>query len=114
VATVSNQHDNGIGDGLRLICQIIHIHAMPAITTVDLVLLEESVWQGATTAAGTPMTLGFSAEDHTIRRQLHDRLHRWEQSCAVLDIRVTPDADGFRYVFAAGRDQLVVTVGRTT
>jgi hypothetical protein len=111
---VINDHDSGIGEGLRLTCQIIHIHAMPVGTTVDLILLEEAVWQGVTTVAGTPMTLVFSAEDQTMRRQLQDRLHRWEQTCAVLDIRVTPEADGLRYVFVAGRDQLVVTVGRTT
>jgi hypothetical protein len=114
VAAVINDHDDSIGDGLRLTCQIIHIHAMPDGTSVDLVLLEDYVWQDVTTAAGTPMTLGFSADDHIVRRQLHDRLHHWEQACAVLDVQVTPEADGFRYVFAEGRDQLVVTVGPTT
>jgi hypothetical protein len=104
VAEVINDHDDSIGDGLRLTCQIIHIHAMPDGTMVDLVLLEESAWQGATMPAGTPMTLGFSADDLTVRRQLHDRLHGWEQACAVIDVQISPDGDGLRYVFAAGRD----------
>ncbi|HYZ97103.1 MAG TPA: hypothetical protein VE575_00030 [Acidimicrobiales bacterium] len=95
---------------LRVSCQIIHREREADGTLIDLVTLEPTTFAGMTVPAGTPFPLAFAGGAPGALHEVDARMRLWEEACAVLDVAVGEDPRGVRYEFAAGHQQVVVTV----
>jgi|SRR5919106_5165472 hypothetical protein len=98
------------GSRLRVVCQIVRIDRDSEGTIVDLITLEPASVHGTPVSAGTPFTLGFTADHPQAQDELDGALRRWEQTCATLDLGVDDMPTGMRYEFSSGHRMLVVTV----
>jgi hypothetical protein len=97
------------GSRLRFVCQIIRIDRDADGTVVDLITLEPTTLRSSRLAAGTPFTLGFTA-DRDAQDELDGTLLGWEQACSTVDLGVDDVPTGVRYEFSSGHRMLVVTV----
>jgi hypothetical protein len=64
------------GSRLRVAGQIVHTDRVPDGTLVDLITLEPCQWGGDRVAAGTPLTLGFTATKPEAQAELDGTMQR--------------------------------------
>jgi hypothetical protein len=95
------------------VCQLISFADGPDRVLLDIIPLERLDIDGTSVPRGTPLTMSFiPSEDPAEHREMIGLFDRWTDDDGILDLDVvvTSEVGGFRYVFTHEDEQLVLDV----